>query len=56
MKIRECHVFVNTRTNEKMYYPTNFCSRNRAYGDLIEYDVEHIDDWKYDGVQMVETF
>ena len=56
MKQRECHVFVNNRTNEKLYYPTAFCSKNRAYGDVIEYDVEHIEDWKYDGVQMVETF
>ena len=56
MKKRECYVFVNDRTNEKLYYPTAFFSKNRAYGDVIEYDVEHIEDWRYDGVQVVETF
>ena len=56
MKNRECHVFRNTKTGNKMYYRTDICSKNRAYGDLIEYDVEHIEDWVYEGVQMVMTF
>lgn len=56
MTMKECHVFINIKTNNKIYYKTATWSKNRAYSDLIEYDVEHIGDWKYIGVQMVETF
>ena len=56
MKEYECHIYKNRVTGEELWYKAKYVTKSRAYRDLLEYDVEHIDDWVYIGIQLRKTF